>query len=260
MRKPFRIVALALTLGTIAGAAAAAPLKPSAGIAASDDQQYQACIALTEKAPDDAFESAIAWRDRGGGFPAKHCVALALIALKQFAEAGDRLEELAKEMHAKAAPLQADVLDQAGNAWMLAGQTAHAIGVFTAAVDIKPKNVDFLVDRARAYAEDNKYAEAARDLDQALRLDPERADAHAFRASARRHLGNLAAALEDAEAALAIDGNEVEALLERGILRRNAGNKLGARQDWLKVLLLAPGTPVADSAQADLQQMDVKTE
>jgi tetratricopeptide (TPR) repeat protein len=242
------------------GAAVAAPLKPSAGIAASDDQQYQACVALTQKAPDDAFESAIAWRDQGGGFPAKHCVALALIALKQYAEAGNRLEELAKEMHAKAAPLQADVLDQAGNAWMLAGQTAHALAVFTAAVDIKPKNVDFLVDRARAYAEDSKYAEAARDLDQALRLDPERADALAFRASARRHLGNAAGAVQDAEAALAIDGNEVEALLERGILRRDAGNKLGARQDWLKILLLAPGTPVADVAQADLQQMDVKAE
>jgi tetratricopeptide (TPR) repeat protein len=256
LSQPLATAALLL----VAGAAWATPLRPNADLPASDDQQYQACVALTQKSPDDAFEAAITWRDQGGGFPAKHCVTLALIALKQYAEAADRLEDLAREMHVKAAPLQADVLDQAANAWLLAGQTARAITVINAALDIKPQNVDFLIDRARAYAADNKYAEAAKDLDQALRLKPDRADALAFRASARRHLGNKAGALADAEAALALDGTDTAALLEHGLLLRDAGNKKGARQDWLKVILLAPNTPAADSAQADLEQMDLKAD
>jgi tetratricopeptide (TPR) repeat protein len=187
-------------------------------------------------------------------------VTLALIALKQYAEAADRLEDLAREMNAKAMPLQGEVLDQAANAWMLAGENAHALSVINAALDVDPKNADFVIDRARVYAADNKYAEAKNDLDQALRLKPDSADAFAFRASAKRHLGDSAGALKDADAALALDGTKTAALLERGLLLQAAGNKPAARQDFLKVILLAPNTPAADSAQADLEQMDLKAE
>ena len=162
MRKASQVSAAALALLLAAPFASAGPLRPNAGIPESDEQQYDACVALTQKAPDDAFEAAITWRDQGGGFPAKHCVTLALIALKQYAEAADRLEDLAREMHAKAMPLQADVLDQAANAWLLAGQTARAAMVISAAIDIQPKNADFLIDRARVYAADNKFAEIGR--------------------------------------------------------------------------------------------------
>lgn len=242
----------AMILAATAGSALAA------GIAGPDEQEYNACVALTLKAPEDAFESAIAWRDQGGGVPAKHCVALALIQLKEYVEAAGRLETLATEMHAKGMPLQADVLDQAGNAWLLAGQTERAIGVFTAAHAIAPQNAEILIDRARSYAALQKYKDATADLDQALRIQPDHAEAHAFRASARRHLGDKAGALEDAETSLAIDPGDVDALLERGILRREAGDIKGARADWLKVLLTVPGTPTADTAQANLQDMDLK--
>ncbi|HUN51712.1 MAG TPA: hypothetical protein VMU42_11360 [Candidatus Sulfotelmatobacter sp.] len=251
---------LAAALLLASAPAWAGPLRPNANRPESDEQQYQSCIALTRSEPDDAFEAAITWRDQGGGFPAKHCVALALIALKQYAEGAERLEELAKEMNAKAEPLQGEVLDQSGNAWILAGQAAHAVSVLTAAIDIKPENVDFLIDRARAYAADSNYAAAAKDLDRAVHIAPERADALAFRASARRHLGDKKGAMADADAALALDSGQVAALLERGILRRDAGDKAGARKDWLKVVLLAPNTPAADSAQTDMEQMDMKPE
>jgi len=228
--------------------------------ASRDDAQYQACVALTQKAPEDALESALAWRDLGGGAPAKHCVALALVAMRQYPDAADRLEQLAAEMKTASPGLRAQVLDQAGNAWLLANQPDMAKRAFSAGLDLRPEDIDLLIDRARASAGGKDFAAAVKDLDLALSLDPTRADALAFRGSARRQLGNSAGALEDVETALAIDGNQVDALLERGLLRRAAGDKKGARQDWLKVALLAPGTPAADAAQADLEAMDLKTE
>jgi hypothetical protein len=38
------------------------------------------------------------------------------------------------------------------------------------------------------------------------------------------------------------------------------GDAAGARSDWLQVLFEAPGTPAADSAQANIERLDVKVE
>ena len=237
-----------------------APAAVAAEFAGPGDQQYQSCVALTKKAPEDALESGMAWRDLGGGPPAKHCIALALVAMKQYPEAAERLELLTEEMKTASPAFRAQIIDQAGNAWLLANQPDLAKKDFTEALKLHPEDVDLLIDRSRASAAKKQFAEAVKDLDLALRLDPTRADAHAFRGSARRQLGDAAGALEDVETALAIDPDQIDALLERGLLRRAAGDKKGARQDWLKVALTAPNTPAADAAQADLEAMDLKVE
>ena len=66
-------------------------------------------------------------------------------------------------------------------------------------------------------------------------------------------------ALVDVERALALRPNHAEGLLERGILHRLRDNKAGARQDWLKVLRVAPDSPAANAARQNLENMDVKT-
>lgn len=66
-------------------------------MSAEDAKQYQDCLKLARLKPEDGFESAIAWRDMGGGEPAKHCVAVALIALEKYEEAATRLDALADE-------------------------------------------------------------------------------------------------------------------------------------------------------------------
>ncbi len=56
--------------------------------------------------------------------------------------------------------------------------------------------------------------------------------------------------------ALALDPQNVAALLERGILRRLAGNNEGARSDWERIRQLAPNSPEAATAAANLKLLD----
>lgn len=224
-----------------------------------DEQQYKSCLLLVGRKPEDAFEAALVWRDRGGGFPARHCAALALVELKQYGDAADRLEKIAEDMAPRRHRLLGEVLGQAGNAWLLAGLPERAYGVFTSALAVEPENADLLLDRARASALVERWSDARRDLDAALRLDPSRDDAYAYRAAARRRLNDAAGALEDAETALAINPKSVDALVERGYLRKSAGDIKGARADWIQVRLLMPNTPAADVAGYEIEHLDLRT-
>lgn len=222
--------------------------------------EYASCMALVNRDPDAAFERAMAWRDFGGGAPARHCVALALLALGQSAEAAARLEALAQEMTDADAPLRAEVFGQAGLAWLEAGQAERADAVLSAAVKLDPGNPDLWIDRAQALAARGAYRDAIGDLNRAIKLAPERADAHAYRASAYRFVDSLDRAAADIERALTLAPGDPVALLERGNIRRLAGDEAGARADWVQVLAEAPDTPAADAARTNLERLDVKVE
>ncbi len=256
MRTGIAIVAAAGLLLVQSLAAQAAAPGPDV-VNPANRARYEACLALTRTAPQKAFETALAWHDQGGDLAADHCAAVALVALGHYDEAAARLERLAHNLDRIGSALTPAVLDQAANSWLLANQPAAAVEDTTAALKLDPKSADYRIDRARAYAASGRYGDAARDLDAVIRLAPGRADAYAYRAAARRRLGDRKGALADADAALARDPNSTGALLERGLLRRDAGDKKGARQDWLRILQLAPGTAVGRAAQSDLQAMDL---
>ena len=218
-------------------------------------RQYRACMALAQRDPEEAFESAITWRGLGGGAAADHCAAAALMGLALYDEAARRFETLADAVRAEPG-FKANLLAHAAQAWLLAGNADRAIAVLDAALAFTPDNVGLLVDRSAARASRGAYAAAVTDLDRAIELDPGQVDAFVFRASARRFLDQTALASADVERALALDPNHAEGLLERGILRRLAGDSGGARSDWLAVIDRAPGTPAANAARANLQMMD----
>ena len=88
------------------------------------------------------------WHERGGAHPADHCAAVALVGLKQYKEAATRLEALAQEMTTAPASLRAEVLDQAGQAWLLAGDPVRAYAASGQAVSLRPNDPD-LLDRSR---------------------------------------------------------------------------------------------------------------
>src|SRR4051812_17093095 len=120
-----RILCPLLSLLFVA-AAAADPAGPSArpGISRSaeaDAATYERCIKLAKQDPPAAQSLAQAWHERGGAHPADHCAAVALIGLRQYKEAATRLEALSQAMKTAPPGLRADVLDQAGQAWLLAG-------------------------------------------------------------------------------------------------------------------------------------------
>lgn len=222
------------------------------------DAAYQDCLALVRRNPEDGFAQAQLWQATGGGLPAQHCAALALVEMRHYSDAADRLEQLLPLAEKQAPHLTVAILDQAANAWLLGEQPQRAKQLLDIALKAAPETPDLLIDRALSLAALNDYAAAKRDLDVALRVDPTREDALAMRASARRQTGDMSGALEDAETALAIQPRLPEALLERGILRLHKGDKQGARRDLIEVRLVAPDSPAAVSAGQYIEQMDVK--
>jgi tetratricopeptide (TPR) repeat protein len=222
---------------------------------AVEAEQYDRCMAQARTDPAAARDTAQRWKMRGGAHPAEHCEAVALIGLEQYPEAARRLEALADAM-AKAPPeLRAEVLDQAGQAWLLAGETVRAHATLTQALAIAPDNLDLLTDRAAAAGALGKHGEALADLDRVLAREPARADALTFRASARRALGQLDAALADAEAAVRLAPRSPDALLERGNILGLRGDAEGARRDWEQVARLAPTSEAAAAAKTNLARL-----
>lgn len=238
----------------------AAPEASAQRLPAIEAENYERCMALARTDPTAAWEKALAWRGDGGRHPAEHCAAVALIGLKQYGEAGKRLEKLADEMTRSPSPLRGEVLGQAGEAWLLAGDAARAHALLTQGLALAPGDLDMTTDRATASAALGRPEEALRDLDVVVKADPRRPDALTYRAAANRALGRLDPALADAEAALRLAPDSPDALLERGNVRRLKGDGAGARRDWLRVSMLAPNSEADAAAKANLERLDVKTE
>jgi tetratricopeptide (TPR) repeat protein len=217
---------------------------------------YRACLAKTTKVPEEAFADAAAWRDGGGGPPAEHCAAMALLSLKRSAEAAERLVRIARDAAAGPAANRAALFGQAGNAWLLAGQGRNAEAAFTAALRLTPRNAEFWTDRSRARAMLKNWKGAEFDLSAALMFG-RRAEMYVLRAATRRAQNRLKDARADIDAALAIDPRHADALVERGSLKLIAGDKQGARRDWLQVLLIAPDGSAGDEARRRIEDLEI---
>ena len=236
-------------------AAAELPQPAAPRDAAAEAATYERCMRLARQNPGEARNLAQSWHERGGAHPADHCAAAALIGLKQYKEAAARLETLAQAMTTAPVGLRAEVLDQAGQAWGLAGDAVRAYAAAGAAVALEPNNPDLLIDRAQAAASLGYFDKAVADLDHVVQADPSRVDALIYRASANRALDRLDPALADVEKAIARAPNSVAALLERGNIRRLKGDDEGARQDWERVGQLAPGSPADMAAKANIERL-----
>ena len=224
--------------------------------AQADAATYEQCTKLAKQNPAAAEKLAQTWHERGGAHPADHCAALALIGLKQYKEAATRLEALAQAMTTAPIALRAEVLDQAAQAWGLAGDPARAYAAAEAAVALLPNDPELLIDRAEAAATAGYFDKAVADLDHVRKGDPNRVDALIYRASAYRSLDRLDPALADIEKALALAPNSAPALLERGNIRRLQGDSDAARRDWEQVGQSAPGSQADVAARANIDRLE----
>ena len=228
--------------------------------AEGDAETYDRCMKLARQNPRQAQTLARAWLARGGAHPADHCAAVALIGLGKYQEGATRLQALAQAMIMSApVALRADVLDQAGQAWLLAGDPVRAYAAEGQAVSLRPSDPDLLIDRAEAAASAGYFDQAVADLDRVLKTDPGRVDALIYRASAYRALDRLDPARADIDKALARAPHSAAALLERGNIRRLEGDATGARGDWEEVGHIAPGSPADMAARANLEHLASST-
>jgi tetratricopeptide (TPR) repeat protein len=230
------------------------PPRPAAGDAA----MYDHCMGLTKTDPVAARDYAERWQSRGGEHPADHCYAIALVELKQYKEGATRLESLAQAMGHAPDSLRAEVLDQAAQGWLLAGDPSRAYAADSAALNLAPNDADILLDRAEAAGSGGSYDKAVADLDRVLKTDPGRVEALIYRATAYRQLGQLDAALGDIDRAVNLSPGSPTALLERGNIRRLKGDLNGARQDWVRVTQLAPGSDADAEAKTNIERLELK--
>lgn len=201
---------------------------------AENFNDYNGCIRLTQKNPKQALVEASQWQAGGGAAPATHCLALAMIALKRYGDAASRLDSLSKAKDVGDFTDRAALADQAGNAWLLAGQPRKAIVSFNTALAQTPNDVEMRVGRARAKALVKDWYGAEADLSAALLVDQDRADLLSLRASARRALGHKTDAASDILRALTLYPDYPAALVERGSMKYEVGDRVGARKDWQK--------------------------
>ena len=263
-RRSARKNAILVCMLLVATTAAAVEPASSAALPAAprnseaDAATYDRCLKLAKQNPAAAQSLAQTWHERGGAHPADHCAAVALFGLKRYKEAATRLEALAQAMTTAPAALRADVFDQAGQAWLLAGDPVRAYAAAGQAVSLQPNDPELLLDRAEAAASAGYFDKAIADLDHVLKADPSRVEALIYRASANRKLDRRDAALADVEKALARTPNSVPGLLERGNIRRLNGDLEGARADWERIGQLAPGSQADMAARANIERLGVK--
>ena len=110
----------ALTLVLLLLSAASVMAAPNAG----DKKHYEDCLSQAGLNAPMAFATATTWIKQNGGPPAEHCAAVALVGMKRYSDGAARLDILG---HARGmGDLRPQLFDQAGNAWILAGETAKA--------------------------------------------------------------------------------------------------------------------------------------
>lgn len=251
-------LAALLALAPVAASAAQTAHPPSAE---SEEATYDRCMRLAKTDPTAARDMAEKWHAHGGAHPADHCTAVALIGLKQYKIAAQRLDKLAGAM-INSAPnsLRAEVLDQAGQAWLLSGDAVRAYNDTGAALALSPSDPDLLIDRAEAAGQAGWYDKAVADLDIVLKSDPRRVEALIYRATAYRSLNRLDLALADAESAVRLAPDSAQAVLERGNIRGLRRDVEGARQDWQTAMTLAPGSAAALAAKSNLAHLSAPPE
>lgn len=220
---------------------------------------YAQCLQRAGDEPSEAIAEASAWLARGGGDPARHCLALALFYGGRAREAAQALEDLAQGP-TRAREQRAELLAQASRAWFEADQLDRALAALTMAQSLAPRDVDLLVDRAEVLAAAGRLAEAITDLDRAAELGLARADVLVLRAAIRARRGELDLALRDATRAIELAPRSAEAHYERGRIHRTRGDRAAARADWLRALAIERNGAIADATRRAIQEMETRGE
>ncbi len=202
----------------------AQPAEPAPAV--TGGSRFDHCVAQIQTSPDRAYEEGMAWAAEAQALGGYRCAAMALIAEPGRADEGARrLQSLAVALSPDQAGLRAELLDQAGNAWLIAHDAAQARSAFTQAistVESDPQNLpDLLIDRATAYAMERDYRHAEEDLSHSLDIRANDALALRLRATARMHQSAFDLAETDALAATRLEPNNVDNYLVLGHVRES---------------------------------------
>lgn len=193
-------------------------------------ERHAACLAAIGEDRENAYEEALAWRHQGGGWPAEHCVSLALMALDHPGPGAARLRAAAEGAHSASDMSRAIMFGQAGDGFLTAEEPQMAYDAFVRGLSFAPEDAGLRRGAAEAALAlgDMEAAATAASLALEVAEDPaEQVKALRVRAQARLETGALDAAQADVNAARMLAPEDVELLLLRGRI-----NEARQGRDW----------------------------
>jgi len=231
----------------------------AAGLAmpAAAVEDYDSCVSLVAADPARAEREAGDWaRFGGGGAPARHCYALALIAIGAPIRAADELVATASEEPGLDDSARADLLAQAGELLVEADDDLIAALVAEQAVRLAPSSGRALGLRAAVRLRAGDVRAALRDLDEAIKAGPPTGRLLTLRAACHRRLGSTTAARADGLYAVEIAPDHAPAWIELGRAEAKLGDRPAARQSFLRAIELDRGGKLGQTARTALQRME----
>jgi tetratricopeptide (TPR) repeat protein len=231
-------------------------LAAPAGPVDTPDRRYRDCLALARSAPASAVGQAQAWLGSGGGIPAAQCLGLAWSAQEKWPEAAAAFEAAARDAEARQDRRRGDLLVEAGNAWLAAGDPARAGRAFEAALasaQLTPKlEGEVHLDLARAAVSRGDLAAARVHADKGLALVPGDPFAWYLSAALARKQDDLRRAREHIARAVSLAPDDAPILLEAGNIAGVSGEPDAALALYARAARAAPDSDAGKAARAAL--------
>lgn len=233
-------------------ALAAAP----AGPVDTPHNRYRACLALTRSAPARAVGQAQSWLGSGGGIDAAQCLGLAWSAQEKWPEAAAAFEAAARDAELREDRRRGDLLVEAGNAWLAAGEPARAGKAFEEALATKllaPQlEGEVHLDLGRTAVALNDPGGARTHIDKGLALVPGDAFGWYLSAALARRQSDLPLAREHIARAASLAPDDAAILLEAGNIAGLSGEREAALGLYGRAARLAPESDAGKAAKAAL--------
>ena len=189
-------------------------------------ERLASCLASANIKPADGITAAQAWAREGGGAYAAQCHGYALGLDKQWTQAAAIFEAGAKTKGIDAV-MRARLLSQAGNAELIAGNSAAALRALDEALaQPLPRTLstgEIHLDRARARVAANDLPGARTDLNQAITLAAADPLTWLLSATLARRMNDLPLARQHIEEAAKRARNDAPIALEQGIIYALSG-------------------------------------
>lgn len=224
-------------------------------------EQLQICIDIAANDPEAGMRQASEWTLKGGGFSARQCLGFALTGLGRWSEAVDAFNNGALDAQKAGALVDAARLwAQAGNAALAGGTPERARSFFDAALSFGlPDSLakgEVYLDRARACVAMDDMTAARIDINQALKLAARDPLAWLLSATLARRMDDLGRARADIAEAKQRSPDDASVALEAGNIAILSGDEKTAKEEWARVLSLAPDSEQSTAARSMLSQLD----
>lgn len=231
---------------------------PAAAAAVAEPPRYAQCMDLATSDPAAGVTNASQWRVEGGGMLARQCLGISYANQNRWPSAAAAFEEAARDAEAAKDPRTAIFWQQAGNAWLAAGESFKArtdLDTALAAGTLSGLALgEAYLDRARVLVAQKDLDAARGDLDRALGEASADPLAWLLSATLARRQNDLARAKKDITEALRRSSDDASVQLEAGNIAAASRDEAGARTAWNRAIELAPGSPTATAARAALEQ------